>query len=133
VKAIFLQLGDIFGPSGLNRIGKLLSGAPRRTDDPASIVGGARIAGQAAKAGLWDGLFEELVVFNVFVGIINLVPLPPLDGGHLAVLAYEKVTRRRADVRKLVPVTALVAAFMILFVVSLVYLDIVRPLPNPFQ
>jgi membrane-associated protease RseP (regulator of RpoE activity) len=133
VKAIFLRLGDIFGPTGLKRIGQLLSGAPRRVDDPASIVGGARIAGQAAEAGLWDALFEELVVFNVFVGMLNLIPLPPLDGGHLAVLAYEKVARRRPDVRKLVPLTALVAAFMILFVVSLVYLDIVRPLPNPFQ
>jgi membrane-associated protease RseP (regulator of RpoE activity) len=133
VKAIILRLGDIFGPTGVKRIGQLLSGAPRRADDPTSIVGGARIAGQAAKAGLWDGLFEELVVFNVFVGILNLVPLPPLDGGHLAVLAYEKATGRRADVRKLVPLTALVAGFIILFVISLVYLDIVRPLPNPFQ
>lgn len=133
VKAIFLRLGDIFGPTGLKRIGQLLSGAPRRASDPTSIVGGARIAGEAAKAGLWDGLFEELIVFNVFVGILNLLPLPPLDGGHLAVLAYEKVAGRRPDVRKLVPLTALVAGFLILFVVSLVYLDIVRPLPNPFQ
>jgi membrane-associated protease RseP (regulator of RpoE activity) len=133
VKGITLRLGDIFGPKGLSRVGQLLSGAQRRVDDPTSIVGGARIAGQAAKAGVWDGLFELLVVFNVFVGILNLIPLPPLDGGHLAVLAYEKVTGRHADIRKLVPLTALVAAFMILFVVSLVYLDIVRPLPNPFQ
>jgi membrane-associated protease RseP (regulator of RpoE activity) len=133
VKGITLRLGDIFGPKGVSRVGQLLSGAQRRADDPTSIVGGARIAGQAAEAGLWDGLFELLVVFNVFVGILNLIPLPPLDGGHLAVLAYEKVTRRQPDVRKLVPLTALVAAFMILFVVSLVYLDIVRPLPNPFQ
>jgi membrane-associated protease RseP (regulator of RpoE activity) len=133
VKAVFLRLGDIFGPSGLKRIGQLLSGAPRRATDPTSIVGGARIAGEAAKAGVWDALFEELIVFNVFVGILNLLPLPPLDGGHLAVLAYEKVSGRRPDVRKLVPLTALVAGFLILFVVSLVYLDIVRPLPNPFQ
>lgn len=133
VKAIFVRLGDIFGPAGLKRIGQLLSGAPRRADDPTSIVGGARIAGQAAKAGLWDALFEELVVFNVFVGILNLIPLPPLDGGHLAILGYEKLTRRQPDVRKLVPLTALVAGFLILFVISLVYLDIVRPLPNPFQ
>jgi membrane-associated protease RseP (regulator of RpoE activity) len=67
------------------------------------------------------------------VGILNLVPLPPLDGGHLAVLAYEKVRRRRPDLRKLAPVTALVAVFMILLVVSLTYIDIVEPLPNPFR
>jgi RIP metalloprotease RseP len=132
-KAIVVRLGDVFGPSGLRRIGDVLSGAPRQATDPTSIVGGARIAGEAAKAGLWDALFEELIVFNVFVGILNLIPLPPLDGGHLAILAYEKVARRQPDARKLVPLTVLVAGFMILFVVSLVYLDIVRPLPNPFQ
>jgi membrane-associated protease RseP (regulator of RpoE activity) len=72
-------------------------------------------------------------VLNIFVGIINLLPLPPLDGGHLAVLAYEKVRGRKPDVRKLVPVSAIVAGFLILFTISLVYLDIVKPLPNPFR
>jgi membrane-associated protease RseP (regulator of RpoE activity) len=133
-KQIVLRLDDIFGLSGLKRIGQVLVGSrPRTTNDPASIVGGARLAGEAVQAGAWDYLFNLLVVFNIFVGILNLVPLPPLDGGHLAVLAYEKVRRRRPDLRKLAPVTALVAAFMILLVVSLTYIDIVEPLPNPFR
>jgi RIP metalloprotease RseP len=133
-KDIVLRLGDVFGISGLKRIGEVLIGSrPRTSNDPASIVGGARLAGEAVRAGAWEYLFNLLVVFNIFVGVINLVPLPPLDGGHLAVLAYEKVRGRRPDLRKLAPVTAVVAAFMILLVVSLTYLDIVRPLPNPFR
>jgi membrane-associated protease RseP (regulator of RpoE activity) len=133
-KEIVVRLGDVFGPAGIKRIGDLLvSGAPRRADDPTSIVGGARLAGAAARAGAWDYLFDLLVVFNVFIGILNLVPLPPLDGGHLAVLAYEKVRGRRADLRKLVPVTAVVAGFMILLVVSLTYIDILKPIPDPFR
>ena len=133
-KAIVVRLDDIFGLSGLKRIGQLLIGSRQRTvDDPASVVGGARLAGEAVQAGAWEYLFNLLVVFNIFVGIVNLVPLPPLDGGHLAVLAYEKLRRRRPDLRKLAPVTALVAAFMILLVVSLTYIDIVDPLPNPFR
>ncbi|MGH2677670.1 MAG: site-2 protease family protein, partial [Actinomycetota bacterium] len=68
-----------------------------------------------------------------FVGIVNLFPLPPLDGGHLAVLGIERVTGRRIDQRKLIPITALVAGFLLLFTFSLVYLDVVRPIPNPFQ
>jgi membrane-associated protease RseP (regulator of RpoE activity) len=132
-KAIFLQLGDVFGPAGLRRIGELLAGAERRPDDVTSVVGAARIAGQAAEAGAWEALFRLFILFNVFVGILNLVPLPPLDGGHLAVLAYEKVTRRKPDLRKLVPLTALVAAFMILFALAVMYLDFVRPLPDPFR
>ena len=73
------------------------------------------------------------MVFNVFVGILNLVPLPPLDGGHLAVLAYEKVRRHRPDPRKLVPLTTAVAGFIILYAVMVSYLDIVKPIPSPFR
>jgi membrane-associated protease RseP (regulator of RpoE activity) len=132
-KAIVLQLGDVFGPTGLRRIGELLVGAERRPDDVVSVVGGARIAGQAAQAGAWEEFFRLFILFNVFVGILNLVPLPPLDGGHLAVLAYEKITRRKPDLRKLVPLTALVAGFIILFALAVMYIDIVRPLPDPFR
>ncbi|HEX2267365.1 MAG TPA: M50 family metallopeptidase [Actinomycetota bacterium] len=133
-QAIVVRLDDVFGLSALRGIGQVLIGSrPRTPEDPASVVGGARLAGEAVAAGAWDYLFNLLIVFNIFVGIINLVPLPPLDGGHLAVLAYEKVRRRRPDLRKLVPLTALVAAFMILLVVSLTYIDIVEPLPSPFR
>ena len=129
-----LQLGKVFGPAGLSRIWHLLSGSsPRQVTDPVSIVGGAQLAGEAVRAGLWDQLLAILVVFNVFVGILNLMPLPPLDGGHLAVLAYEKIRRRKPDVRKLVPLTTAVAGFIILLAVSLVYIDITNPIPNPFR
>jgi membrane-associated protease RseP (regulator of RpoE activity) len=134
IKAVFVRLGDVFGPAGLKRIGQLLFGsAPRTPNDVASVVGGARLAGEAVQAGAWDALFQLFVLFNVFIGILNLLPLPPFDGGHLAVLAVEKIRGRKVDVRKLVPLTALVAAFMILFALSVVYIDIVKPLPNPFR
>ena len=73
------------------------------------------------------------LVLLAFVGLVNLVPLPPLDGGHLAALAYEKIRRRRPDIRKLVPLTTVVAAFLILFSLSLIYIDITKPIPNPFR
>ena len=133
VKAIVVRLGDVFGLSGLKRIGQLLTGSERRVDDVTSVVGGARLAGEAAKAGAWDALFELLVVFNVFVGILNLVPLPPLDGGHLAVLVYEKVRRKKPDIRKLVPLTVVVAGFLVLFALAVAYIDVTNPLPSPFR
>jgi membrane-associated protease RseP (regulator of RpoE activity) len=134
IRGMVLQLENVFGPRGLSRIGELLTGAsPRRPTDPTGIVGGARLASEAVRAGAWDYLFELLVVFNVFIGIINLVPLPPLDGGHLAVLGYEKLFRRRLDLRKLVPISALVTAFLVVLALSVTYIDIVAPLPNPFQ
>jgi membrane-associated protease RseP (regulator of RpoE activity) len=129
-----MAFGRIFGPSGLRRVGQLLVGsAPRRTSDVSSIVGVARFAGQAAGSGQWDFLFSILIVINVFVGLVNLVPLPPLDGGHIAVLAYEKVRRRKPDLRKLAPLSTAVAVFLILFSLSLIFIDITNPIPNPFR
>jgi membrane-associated protease RseP (regulator of RpoE activity) len=134
VKEVVFAIGKIFGPTGLRRIGDLLAGTrPRQTTDVTSVVGATRLAGEAAQAGAWDALFSLLITFNIFVGILNLVPLPPLDGGHLAVLVYEKLRRRRPDLRKLVPLTAAVAGFIVLLAVSLVYIDITNPIPNPFR
>jgi membrane-associated protease RseP (regulator of RpoE activity) len=53
--------------------------------------------------------------------------LPPFDGGHLALLAVEKLLGRPVDMRKVVPVSAAVAAFLIVFTIAIVYVDIVKP------
>jgi regulator of sigma E protease len=133
-KAVWATLGNlgrVFGPEGIGRILDLLFGnAQRRPTDVTSVYGVGRAVGQVAGTDPFLVLFI-LASVNVFVGILNLVPLPPFDGGHLAVLAYEKVRRRKVDMRRLVPVTAVVAAFLMLFMVSVLYLDIVKPLPTP--
>jgi membrane-associated protease RseP (regulator of RpoE activity) len=133
-KDVVVQLRQVFGPAALKRLGQLVLGsAQRRVSDPTSLIGAGQLAGEAVRAGAWDFLFGILVVFNVFVGILNLVPLPPLDGGHLAVLAYEKVRRHRPDPRKLIPLTTAVAGFIILYALAVSYLDIVKPIPSPFR
>jgi membrane-associated protease RseP (regulator of RpoE activity) len=130
----FEALGRTFSPDGLRRFAEVLTGESRRqVDDVTSVVGAARLSGQAAAAGQMDFLLLMFAGFNVFVGILNLLPLPPLDGGHLAVVAIEKVTGTKVDVRRLVPVSAAVAGVLILLMLTTLYLDVVRPLPNPFQ
>jgi membrane-associated protease RseP (regulator of RpoE activity) len=122
-------IGRIFGPEGIGRLFKLLfTDAPRRTSDPASVVGIGRVVGQTAQSGsVWDILYIFALV-NVFIGLLNLLPLPPFDGGHLAVLAIEKVRGKTIDMRKLVPISAVVAAFFILFTFAVIYLDIAKPI-----
>jgi membrane-associated protease RseP (regulator of RpoE activity) len=130
----FRAMGQVFGPEGISRVAQLLTGERERSAaDPVGVVGAARVSGQAVAAGQAEVFFSLFAFFNVFVGILNLLPLPPLDGGHVAVLAYERATGRHLDQRKLIPVTALVAGFLLLFTVSLFYLDVVQPIPNPFQ
>jgi RIP metalloprotease RseP len=123
------SLGKIVSPKTLGRLFSAVVGTEERTaSDPTSIVGVSRAAGDYAGQGRFAELFFLVVAFNIFVGVANLIPLPPLDGGHLAVLAYETVRRRRVDMRKLWPVSATVVAVLVtLFVLSL-YLDIVKPI-----
>ena len=48
-------------------------------------------------------------------------------GGHLTLLAIEKIRGRPVDMRKVIPVSAAVAAFFIIFTVAVVYVDLVKP------
>jgi membrane-associated protease RseP (regulator of RpoE activity) len=124
------SIGRVFGPEGIGRVVQLVfTDAPRDVTDPASIVGVGQIAGNIAsnpEGNFWDILYLFGVV-NVFVGFLNLLPLPPFDGGHLALLVIEKIRGRPVDMRKVIPVSAAVAAFFILFTVAVVYVDIVKP------
>ena len=69
-----------------------------------------------------------LALVNVFVGILNFVPLYPLDGGHFSVALYEKIRGRVPDVRRLMPVAAVVVVFLITVGLMGVYLDLFKPL-----
>ena len=122
-------VGRIFGPSGIGRVIELVTtDAPREPNDATSVVGVTRVAGSLASQGhFWDILYVFALV-NVFVGFLNLLPLPPFDGGHLALLVIEKLRGGRpVDMRKVMPISAVVAAFFILFTVAVVWVDIVKP------
>jgi membrane-associated protease RseP (regulator of RpoE activity) len=105
-----------------------------RFESPVGIV---QLASDAVQAGL-GAVLELLVLINVFVGIFNLVPLLPLDGGHVAIAIYERIRSRpgrpyHADVLKLMPVTYAVIAVILFLSVTALYLDITHPVPNPFS
>ena len=72
-------------------------------------------------------------MINVFVGMINLVPLLPFDGGHAVVAIYERIRSRKgqryhADVSKLLPVAYAVVMGLVILGVTSLYLDIVNPI-----
>jgi membrane-associated protease RseP (regulator of RpoE activity) len=122
------SVGRIFGPEGIGRVFELaFTDAPRQDEDVSSVVGVGRFAGSLASEGRFGDILFLFAYVNVFVGFLNLLPLPPFDGGHLALLAVEKVLGRPLDMRKVVPISAAVAAFLILFTIAVVYVDIVKP------
>ncbi len=105
---------------------------------PMSIIGATRIAAQAAQAGVGEVLLI-FVMLNIFIGIFNMFPIPVLDGGHVALAVYERIRTGlqrypyRADYAKLLPLAYATVAVLVLLGGSLVYLDIVKPIPSPFH
>lgn len=128
-------IGHLFSPNGLGSIFHSVTKGRAATNDQAvGLVGGARLAGQAVQTGQGQYLIQILASFIVFLGVLNLLPLPPLDGGHLALLVIEKARRGKAvDMRKVVPVAAFVLSVFIMLSVVILYLDVVHPAANPFQ
>lgn len=101
-------------------------------EGPLGLVGAGRIAGETVEKGRFLDFIGLIVGFTIFVGLMNLLPLPPLDGGHLAVVIYEKLTGRTVDIRKLIPVAAAVISFFVLLFIAVLYLDLARPIRTPF-
>jgi membrane-associated protease RseP (regulator of RpoE activity) len=109
-----------------------------------SVVGAAGITGDvvAAHIGWQQKLSVVLLIIievNIFVGIFNLVPLLPLDGGHLAIVVYERVRAWLArlfrrpdpgpvDIKRLIPVSVGVFAVIVAFGLLLIAADIINPL-----
>lgn len=126
------SLGKVFSASGIERYGKTVTsskGGFTNDERPRSVIGIVADGG-AIVGGEWWILLFLLAAINVFVALFNLLPLPPLDGGHAAVAAYEgiasKVRGRRVqvDYQKLLPVAAVVVIVILMFGLSTIYLDL---------
>ncbi|MFC6886765.1 MULTISPECIES: M50 family metallopeptidase [Actinomadura] len=130
-------------------IPKLFS--PERASTPGgqvgSVVGATDVSGQifSSEGSARDklALFLSLVVsVNIFLGALNVLPLLPLDGGHLAVVAYERVRVRinrlrgrpdsgTVDLTRLMPLTYLAVLVLVGLGVLLILADLVNPLKLP--
>ncbi len=122
----------------------LVTGAPRDPNSPISIVGASIVAGELGAAedisvgdrvATWMSLLGSV---NLFVALLNLVPLLPLDGGHVAGALWEALRRAVArllrrkdpgpvDTAKMLPVAYIVGGFLLLGGIVLIVADLISP------
>lgn len=131
----------ILSPSGLgDLVAQALGRQERDVEGAVSLVGAASLAGQiGAREGGLPVVLTLLAAINVFFFLFNLVPLPPFDGGHLAVVAVESAVNglrrlrgRHPDFRvrpeAIAGIAVPVIAVLALLLVTTLWLDLTDPI-----
>ncbi len=139
-------LGHVVSPNGLSSLYHQVTNTqaadqaaanPAQSNRILTVVGAARLATQAEAKGAYYFL-SLLIALNIALGLLNMLPMLPLDGGHVAIALYERVRTRRgrpyyqADAAKLMPVAYAFMAVLLVIVGSALFLDIAHPIANPF-
>ncbi|WP_067547918.1 M50 family metallopeptidase [Nocardia crassostreae] len=126
-------------PAKVADLWEAVTGGERDPETPVSVLGASRIGGETAERGLWEIFILTLASLNFFLGAFNLLPLLPLDGGHMAVVIYEKIRnvfRSRkglppgapVDYLKLLPATYVVVVIGGAYMLLTLAADIVNPI-----
>lgn len=138
-------LGKLFSPSGISGYIDTLSNRPDDSGGsgacasgavegrPSSIIGITQGVADSAKDGM-ESLLGVFVAINLAIGVFNLIPMLPFDGGHIAIATYERIRefrkpkgyRYHADVAKLLPVVYGVLVLFVMLFLSAGFLDITR-------
>ena len=148
VPATFAFTGDLAVELGKSlakiptKVGALvhaIGGGERDPETPISVVGATIIGGDTVEHGLWVAFWFFLAQLNFVLGAVNLVPLLPFDGGHIAIAIYEKIRDmvRRArglvaagpvNYLKLMPATYVVLIVVVGYMLLTVTADVVNPI-----
>jgi membrane-associated protease RseP (regulator of RpoE activity) len=127
-------------PEKVPKLWTAINGGERDRETPISVVGASRLGGEAVQHGLWEAFVFLFIGLNIFIGVFNLLPLLPLDGGHIAIAWFEKARSwvyarlgrpdpGRVDYLKLMPVTYAVILIFGAFTLLTVTADVVNPIP----
>jgi membrane-associated protease RseP (regulator of RpoE activity) len=126
-------------PQKIPALWDAITGAERDIDTPISVVGASRLGGEAVQHGLWELFVLLFVSLNFFIGVFNLLPLLPLDGGHIAIAWFERARSwlwarlgkpdpGRVDYFKLMPITYAVILIGGAFTLLTITADVINPI-----
>jgi membrane-associated protease RseP (regulator of RpoE activity) len=126
-------------PTKVGALVHAIGGGQRDPQTPMSVVGASIIGGDTVDHGLWVAFWFFLAQLNLILGAINLVPLLPFDGGHIAIALFEKIRNMIRSARgmvaaapvnylKLMPATYVVLVFVVGYMLLTVTADLVNPI-----
>ncbi|MGH8906164.1 MAG: M50 family metallopeptidase [Egibacteraceae bacterium] len=136
-------LGQALSPQNIGVwLGQLDGG--ERSDGLISIVGAGQIASVFLREGQFFSVLLLMANINLVLGLLNILPLPPLDGGHVATNVFEDIVRRwrrrknqnddwRLDPRVTAPITIAVFVFLTLIGVTAIFIDLMNPASQLLQ
>jgi membrane-associated protease RseP (regulator of RpoE activity) len=116
----------------INVFGHLTGSNTDASSRPGTIVGATAVSKDVGEHDGWAGILSLLAAVNVSVGVFNMFPLLPLDGGHAAIATYERLREKRggkryfADVNKLMPVAAMCLMLIAFMFITGLYLDVAK-------
>ncbi|HZN82046.1 MAG TPA: M50 family metallopeptidase [Mycobacterium sp.] len=130
-------------PTKVGALVHSIGGGERDPETPISVVGASIIGGDAFEHGYFMAFWFFLAQLNFVLGAINLVPLLPFDGGHIAIAVFEKIRNMIRKARsidaappvnylKLMPATYVILVVVIGYMALTVTADFVNPI-RPFQ
>ena len=138
--AVLLGKSLLAIPTKVGALVHAIGGGEREPETPISVVGASIIGGDTVDHGLWVAFWFFLAQLNFVLGAINLVPLLPFDGGHIAVAVYEKIRNLIRSARGVIPAgpvdyTKLMPATYVILVVVVGYmaLTVTADLVNPIR
>ena len=121
----------VLNPS--NIFSNVVADEPDIMTRPTTVVGASQFGGEIGRSEGIKGVLMLLASVNIFVGVFNMLPLLPFDGGHAAIATYERLRSRRgriyrSDVGKMIPVATTVVVLLVMLMFAGLYLDITSPL-----
>ena len=130
-------------PTKMGALVRSIGGEERDPETPISVVGASIIGGDAVDAGLWVAFWFFLAQLNFVLAAVNLIPLLPFDGGHIAIAFYEKIRNMIRSARgmvaagpvnylKLMPATYVILVVVVGYMAVTVTADFINPI-RPFQ
>jgi regulator of sigma E protease len=96
--------------------------SPRQLMGPVAI---AQLSGESAQLG-WVSLFGLMAMISLNLGILNLLPIPVLDGGHIFIMSLEGLARRDFSTRVKEKMLLAGLAVLMLLMVTVIYNDLTR-------